>query len=207
MDTKSYTVIILILIGMTTTFSTCKKGGLGCANTVYNFQIEEKVFPDKDSIHVGDSLFLKVNNSSMITDVRSSKTIDYSNTANLGNVITILRFSGKETPGAINDFELSILKGSKVETVDKESAVEVLFAEENNHYIFLMSAVPKDTGRYVLTISDAGNVYRKNDKCTKAGFAINFSQTDQHFDLLNEWRPDLTLDNNGKRHVYYFKVY
>lgn len=67
--------------------------------------------------------------------------------------------------------------------------------------------IPKDTGRYVITISDAVNVYRKNDKCTKASFSINFSQTNQHFYLLNEWRPDLILDDNGKRHVYYFKVY
>ncbi|MEO8853370.1 MAG: hypothetical protein ABI359_06305 [Ginsengibacter sp.] len=207
MATKIYTIAILLLIAIATTFSTCKKGGLGCANTVYNFQIGETLFPDKDSIHVGDTLFLKVDASSMIRDLQSGRTIDYSNTSNLGNVITILKFSGKETPGAIKDFSLSILKGSKVGSIDEASEEEVSFSEQNSHYMFLISAIPKDTGRYVITIGDAANVYRTNDKCTKASFAINFSETDQHFYLLNKWRPDLTLDDNGKRHVYYFKVY
>jgi hypothetical protein len=204
---KIYALSVLLVIGFTTTFSTCKKGGLGCANTVYNFQIPETLFPDKDSIRVDDTLYLKVDASSMVTDLQSGNLIDYSNTSNLGNVITILKFSGNETLGAINDFNLNILNGSKVGAIDQASEEEVLFSEKNNNYMFLISAIPKDTGRYVITIGDAANVYRKNDQCTKANFAINFSQTDQHFYLLNKWRPDLTLDNNGKRHVYYFKVY
>lgn len=207
MGTKSLAIAILLIIGMASTFSTCKKGGLGCTNAIYNLQIDEMAFPDKDSIHVGDTLFLKVNTSTMITDLQSGKTIDYSNASNLGNVVTILKFSGNMTPGAIHEFNLSLLNGTKVGSVDQTSEEEFLFSEQNGQYLFLLSIIPKDTGRYVITIGDAANVYRKNDECTKANFAINFSQTNQHFYLLNKWRPDLTLDDNGKRHVYYFKVY
>ena len=207
MATKIYTIAILLLIAMATTFSTCKKGGLGCANTVYNFQIGETITPDKDSIHIGDTLFLKVLTSSTLNDLHSGQLIDYSNTSNLGNVATILKFTNSQTPGAINDFNLTILEGAKVGSIDPASEQEFSFAESYGNYYFLLSIVPKDTGRYVITIGDAANVYRKNDKCTKANFSIDFAQTSQHFYLLNEWRPDLTLDDNGKRHVYYFKVY
>ena len=70
-----------------------------------------------------------------------------------------------------------------------------------------MAIIAEDTGRYVVTIGNAANVYRKNDQCTKAGFTINFEATDQHFYLLKLWRPDLILDDQGKTKVYYFKVY
>ena len=207
MATKFYTVAILFFIGMATTFSTCKKGGLGCANTVYNFQIGETLTPDKDSVLIGDTLFLNVHTSSTLNDLQTGHLIDYSNTSNLGNVVTILKFTNSQTPGAINDFDLTILNGKKVGSIDPTSEEEFTFDEKNGNYYFLLSIVPKDIGRYVITIGDAANVYRKNDKCTKANFNIDFEETNQHFYLLNIWRPDLTLDDNGKRHVYYFKVY
>jgi hypothetical protein len=197
-----------LIIASATIFSTCKKGGLGCTNTVYNFKIPESITPDKDSIKTGDTLFLNVSTSSNLSDLQTGIVVNYSNTENLGNVVTLLRFSPMNmTAGAINNFNFHLLNGREVNAVDPLSQKDVLFAENNGDYIFSLAIIAKDTGRYALTIGDAANVYRKNDKCTKAGFAINFGNTDQHFYFLKEWRPDLTLDNNGKRHVYYFKVY
>lgn len=193
---------------MASTFSTCKKGGLGCANTVYNFNISEKIIPDKDSIRTGDTLFLKVTASSNLLDLKTNTVIDYSNAENLGNVVTLLRFGPVNTDaGAINNFNFVLEKGREVKAADPLSQIDVLFDESNGAYIFSLAIIAKDTGRYALTIGDAANVFRRNDKCTKANFNINFAETNQHFYLLNKWRPDLTLDNNGKRHVYYFKVY
>ncbi len=83
----------------------------------------------------------------------------------------------------------------------------MIFNEENGNYVFKLSVIAKDTGKYVLTISNAANVYRENDKCTKAAFTINFASTNQHFYFLQQWRPDLTLNEAGKTKVYYFKVY
>ncbi len=206
---KSYLLPISLAIGILTIFSkcTCTKEILGCANTVYNFKIPETINPDKDSVRIGDTLFLQVLASSTVTDLQTGQTIDYSGTANLGNVVTILRFNADSTAGAINNFYLDILSGLKVGSIDPTSEIEVTFVEKNGDYNFKLSIVPKDTGRYVITIGDAANVYRKDDKCTKANFAISFEQTNQHVYLLNKWRPDLLLDSNGQKHVYYFKVY
>ncbi len=88
------------------------------------------------------------------------------------------------TTGAINNFNLILLKGSEVNAVDPLSQKDVLFEENSGYYIFRLTIIAKDTGRYVITIGDAANVYRKNDNCTKANFLINFAQTNQHFYLL-----------------------
>ena len=193
---------------MASIFGTCKKGGLGCADTVYSFQIGENVTPDKDSIRIGDTIFLNVNAPTKLNDLQSGNLIDYSGAANFGNVIGLLRFlPGHQSRGAINDFNLLVVKGTKVNSIDPLTNQEVLFTEENGSYKFSMAVIPKDTGRYVLTISNAANVYRKNNKCTKASFTIDFQSTNQHFYFLQLWRPDLILDERGKKKVYYFKVY
>ncbi len=208
MLTKIFIVVILLITAMATIFSTCKKGGLGCANTVYNFQIGESVGPDKDSIRIGDTIFLAVNAPNKLIDLHTGALVDYSNASNLGNVVSIFKFlPGNNSPGAINNFQLVLLKGTEVSAVDPLSQKEVLFAEESGLYKFNLAIVAKDTGRYVLTIGNAANVSRKNDQCTKAGFTINFEATDQHFYFLYFWRPDLVLDDQGKTKVYYFKVY
>ncbi len=208
MTTKIFTVVVLIIISMATIFSTCNKGGLGCANALYNFNIPESITPDKDSIQIGDTLFLNVSTSSSLSDLQRGTVINYSNTENLGNVVTLLRFAPLNTDvGAINNFKFIFKKGSQIKAIDPLSQMDVLFDEGNGSYIFSLAIIANDTGRYALTIGDAADVYRKNDKCTKANFSINFQNTNQHFYWLNEWRPDLTLDDNSKRHVYYFKVY
>jgi hypothetical protein len=76
-----------------------QKRGLGCANTVYNFQIGETIIPDKDSVHIGDTLFLKVFTSAALNEFQTGRLIDYSNTSNLGNVVTILRFINNQVLG------------------------------------------------------------------------------------------------------------
>ena len=207
MEIKVIRAIVLLIIITSCTFSTCKKGGLNCASTVYFFQIDETVTPDKDSLRIGDTLYLEVNTPSKLMDEKRGTSIDYNNTANLGNVVTLLQFlDSNTTSGAINNFTLFLLKGEKVNSVDPSSQQQVLFTEENGNYVFKLALIPKDTGRYVLTISNAANVYRKNDECTKASFEIDFHSTNQHFYFLNLWRPDLTLDEAGKLKVYYFKV-
>lgn len=208
MDIKIKVGIILIGLYTIIILNSCGKNGLGCANTTYNFEIGENLFPGKDSIRLGDTMYLNVNTSTKLKDLQSGNVVDYSNAGNLGNVVTILRIlPAKKDIGAISNFHLLMLKGQKGYSIDPLSQQVVLFGEESGYYVFNMAIVPKDTGRYVLNISNAANVYKKNDPCTKAGFTIDFRATDQHFYLLSSWRPDLTLDEAGKKKVYYFKVY
>ena len=83
MTTKTFTVVILLIIAMASIFSTCKKGGLGCASAVYNFQIGENIGPDSDSIKINDTIFLKVNASTKLNDLQTGILVNYSNTSNL----------------------------------------------------------------------------------------------------------------------------
>jgi hypothetical protein len=208
MATKIYSIGTLLIILASTVFSTCRKGSLDCASARYSFEIAASITPDKDSIHIGDTIILKVHTPTTLYDLQSGRSIDYKNAMNLGNVITFLKFlPANRSTGAINNFSLSIEKGTKVKSIDPQSQLEVLFFEDNGNYLFDLSIVPRDTGRYVITIGNAANVYRRNDNCTKANFIMDFQNTNQHLYFLNLWRPDLAIDGQGKKKVYYFKVY
>lgn len=55
---KFPTVAILLSIYMITVFATCRKD---CSRTDYSFEIAAKAYPDLDSIRVGDTVWVEVN--------------------------------------------------------------------------------------------------------------------------------------------------
>lgn len=77
-----------------------------------------------------------------------------------------------------------------------------LFEERDNRYLFKLGVIPQQKGIYGIGFSDAVNVYRKSDNCTKAGFAINFENTNQHH-YLNPNYNSSPSEVSG----YYVKVY
>lgn len=212
MATKITTIALLMIISMATIFSTCKKGGLGCADTVYNFQLEAHIKPDLDSIHKKDTIWLEINSPTILTDVSSGKTVNFSNASNLGTAISFVKFIGGSVsnPGAeyaANDFNTYVSEGRQVNNPFVEGIREYLFLEENNSYKFKLAIIPEKDGIYSIGLSNAGNVYRKTDKCVKAGFEIDFEGTDQHLYFLQNNRPGYTISDYEQRHLYCFKVY
>ncbi len=212
MATKIFTVVILLITAMATIFSTCKKGGLGCANAVYGFQIGAQAYPDKDSIHLGDTIWIEINTSTNLTDMPSNNIIDYSGAENLGNALSFVKFIGGSVsdPGAAyaaNEFKFDIIKGNQINNSFVEGIREYLFIEKSNQYEFKLAVIPQQTGIYSIGLSNSVNVARRSDKCTKASFEIDFENTNQHLYLLQNNRPGYVISDYEKTHLYCFKVY
>ena len=205
MATKYFTVAILLIIAMASTFSTCKKGG--CENTVYNFQIGIKAYPDIDSIRTSDTLWFEINSSSTFTDLVSNNDVNYSSAANLGSAIGFGEFVGKDSiREAANSFDYILVKGANVTNPFISKIREYLFVEQNNNYVFKLGITPKEKGMFGIGLSNAANVFRTNDKCTKASFAIFFQNTKQHY-YLNPNINSSNFDTTKPSASYYFKVY
>ncbi len=165
MATKVFTAAILLFVAMVTTFSTCKKGSLGCANTVFNFKIGAKAYPDKDSILVGDTIWLEIDAPTKLTDINSNTIVDYSGADNLRNALSFDIFTGGSVsdPGtayAANDFNFSLKTGSAIANPYTERIREYLFIENNSSFKFKLAIIPKKKGIFALAISNAANVYR-----------------------------------------------
>lgn len=212
MAIKKLTVAILLITAMASTFSTCKKGGLGCTKTVYNFKINMQAYPDKDSIHINDTIWIELNSPTSLTDLRTNQLIDFSRATNLGSAITVVKFIGGSVsdPGAVysaNSFDYVLVVGNKIDNPSTEGVREYTFAEDNKMYHFKLGIIPKQYGIFSIGLSNAANVYRKSDKCTKAEFEINFNNTNQHLYYLQNNRPGYIITGSELTSLYCFKVY
>lgn len=200
---KATYFLISIFIYMLFIQADCKKM-TGCAETVYNFEIGVTGYPDKDSIYVGDTLWLEINTPDTLRDIATNELINYGGVENLGALIAFSKLINEVYNGkALLKFTLLLKKGQKLmNNVDPESFNEYRFNDENGFYQFKLGVIPSDTGTFRISFSNAANVYRRSDKCTKASFEINFIQTDQHYYYF----PGYQGDPFQKSGTYYFKV-
>jgi hypothetical protein len=83
---KHNTVLILMLLSLVSVYATCHKH-LDCRETVYNFEMGIKDYPDKDSINVGDTIWLEVNEPVILKDIQTGKDVNYSSANNLGSAM------------------------------------------------------------------------------------------------------------------------
>lgn len=198
----------IVVLGISTIIflNSCGKNGLGCANTTYNFQIGVKAYPDRDSIFVGDTLWLKINGPTSLKDIESNRIVDYSGAENLGSAIGFAKLiSNNNAIDAANSFNYYLIKGVNVSNPYINKVREYLFSESNNKYVFQLGIIPKEKGGFKVFVGSSANVYRKNDKFTKAYFKINFEDTNQHLYFNKIIAPDVDLQPGTG--VYLFKVY
>lgn len=183
----------------------CKKLRLDCKTVKYNFQLPAKAYPDTDSIKIGDTLWLEIDEPTILKDGISSSNIDYSGTENLGTVIGFDQLLGVgKLVYAIDKFHVTAIKGQKLNqtTID----AEYRFIEEDKRFKFKLAIQPKEAGVFRLIIGNSNNTYRKSDKCTKANFNIEFKDTQLHAYFYNVFDPNAIIDASNKGNVYYFKV-
>jgi len=174
-----------------------------CARVVYNFEIGVRANPDSDSVHINDTIWFEINTPDKLNDLNRNQLIDYSGVENLGSAIGFEKLEGNSfTIKAAKKFKKIITTGKETGNADSELFSEYLFINESGYYKFRLGVIPLDTGTYAIIFSNAANVYRKSDKCTKASFTINFKETDQHY-YLNPNFQGGPVPVGGD---YYFKV-
>jgi hypothetical protein len=198
--------IIYLLIALLFIRASCATKALNCANTKYSFELPIKAYPGKEKMHVGDTLWFEITSPTTLKDQLSSKEIDYSNAANLGSSVAFSTLSseGEFTINCVSRFDYLLKSGIELSRGYANGLInEYGFTETSNEYRFLLAIIPKDTGTYRIGFSNAANVSRQNDKCTKAEFALNFRNTDQHYYLAPGYNPNGPTLVGGD---YYFKV-
>jgi hypothetical protein len=168
-------------------------------------------YPDLDSISINDTIWFQINSSTNLKDIQTGRQIDYSNVENMGSAITFLEFIGGSVidPGVVGStsaFNYNLILGSVVTNPLVEQIKEYKFLEEQGNYKFKLGVVPKKKGIFGIGIGNAANVYRKSDKCTKAGFNITFKNTNQHLYFLEQNRPGYTPSGMELTNLYCFKV-
>lgn len=204
MDIKSkITIIAFVFCGALSFFGHCKKN---CSAILYNFELGIQAYPDIDSINIGDTIFFEINEPTSLNDAGTGQLITYNQTKNLGTTISLSELISPNVVNqfANNDFKFHLFKGINVERQDTNRYREYLFIEANQQFQFKLGVISQKKGVYKMFVGNSANVFRENDKCSKANFAINFKNTDQHLYLNEVSFPGVILTPGGG--VYLFKV-
>lgn len=196
--------IFILLAGVITITSSC--GKLCLTDTAFNFQISVKAYPDRDSIRIGDTIWLEINAPTSLQDISSKKIVDYSGTENLGSAIGFERITIGNPIVSANSFNYILITGIQVSNPNTTQIREFLFVQSNYSFAFKLGIIPKEKGVFGIGFSNAANVYRNSNKCTKALFQINFESTRQHY-YLNPYINTTNTDTTKASGSYYFKVY
>lgn len=186
MVTNIKKITVLLFIYTITAFSTCKKNILGCTESSIFFNVDAKVHPDKDSINIGDTIYVEVNIPTTLAD-QNNTMIDYSKANNLGTVmgfVKVANVSPIKLDDAVADFSYSLISGKEISSSNSQILKEYLFEESSGRYLFKLAIIPKSSGTFSFNLGNAVNVIREGNSCPKAAF--NFllkNTTDQHYYL------------------------
>jgi hypothetical protein len=195
-------IFLLITITLLLQKCSCKKINIDCSRTIYTFKISIEVFPQKDTLKIGDTIWFRLNSPVQLRDLNSNTFINYSSAANLGSVVNFraLSTSKEYTIDAVSMFTYNLKEGIELRSTNDN--IEYRFGEKNNNFLFLVGIIPKNKGTYRIVFSNAANVFRNTDKCTKASFQINISNSDRH-PYLNPFYSGGLYPEGGD---YYFVV-
>jgi hypothetical protein len=107
-----------------------------------------------------------------------------------------------------NNGVFGIAKVLKIkEMATNNGANQLTYSQVGNNYELKIGIIPKKKGVYGLGLGNAlSNGRKKSSSCEKASFNTTVVNTNQHFYLFNLWRPDVVIDQNGRRGVYFFTV-
>ena len=207
---KQITKLLIVAITISCIFNSCIKR-MDCSQTDYSFEGFFKAYPDRDSIRIGDTIWLENKIPVQIKDVISGKDINYTGAVNLGTAISYLELiSGPRDPApldAANSFTNILIKGIARPSINENYAREFLFVEENGFYHFKLAIIPNKRGLFALGPSNADNVYTKSNKCQKSSFSLTIKDTNQRIFLYEQSRPGYTASGYERSHMYVFKVY
>lgn len=177
---------VVTIIFVTTVYATCHKKILGCSESSYTFQLDAKVWPDRDTISVNDTVWVEINLGDNFIDIRSNKSVDFSNANNLGidmGFVKLISNSPVQFVGTVSTLNYILLNGTELTSANPQLLKEFLIKDINGRYIFKLGVIPKSSGIYSFNLSNSIGVYRIGNPCPKADFNTRLIQTNQHYYL------------------------
>lgn len=169
------------------------------------------IFPDKDSIHVGDTLWFTCSiplNLKYSTGSNSdSGNYNISGATNLITDFHLTSPTGKGMQvGAIDSFNFISLKG-RIETnsLIPDAGKTIYFVADTATYNISFGIVAKKIGIYYFSIID---IYQGMKKCDKFSVVIAMNDLDNHLHYLQDiYYGGGPIDQMTATHSYCFKVY
>jgi hypothetical protein len=115
---KIWRLLFWLTVGIVRLQFQCNKK-IGCENSTYAFDMGLSVYPGKDSMRVGDTLWFAVKESTTLRDQLTGNLIDYSGAANLATLMSFHRLSPQDefTEPSADKFNFLLDQGREVSSL------------------------------------------------------------------------------------------
>lgn len=163
--------------------------------------------PIRDSISIGDTLFLNITVPEKLTYNNSNSIIDFSNAENMVPDISISALKGIQSQtGALDSFILIRQVGSfSINSLLPNYSVNISFDEKGGNYLFSAICVAQKKGIYIIDVSDIPDAIKK---CDNATISIISNSSDSHLHYLKDiYYGGGAIAQIDSTHSYCFKVY
>ncbi len=186
MDTKIKIRAIILLLFLTNIYSSCYKSIFGCKDSTYTFELNPRIYPDNDTVSIGDAIWVEINSPVILKDINSGQNINFSHANNLGTdmgFVKLVNRSPIELSNVVSDFNFILISGTELNSLNPSLLKEYLIKELGDRYLFKLGIIPKQSGTYRFNLGNSANVYRNGNGCPKAAFNMRLTQTNQHYYL------------------------
>lgn len=177
-----------------------------CHEPDYDFSVYESFSPEKDSMNVGDTLYLNWEILKMQKDKNTGTLINFSNLGNLGDnlvISDITKFHDAKREAADSFSYINIY--GKIYS-DNYGAKQFQFMETDSSYLLKVGLIPLKAGLYVFTIPDATGIYRNGHvKCGIGDYAVLNANVNKHLYLFENLWGSIISDYDRNR-SYCIKV-
>ncbi len=205
MATKYLRMALIVLLPFSLLLAGCPRT---CVEAVYSFSINASFLPERDSIRLGDTLYLTSSIPIQLRDVTSGDLVNYQNAKIAGNLGIGKLSSGVKTPiEAVDQFKYVSVQGqiyNDLSIPSPKGVQQTLYSQKANTYELTVGLIPLNEGVYVLGVGFPVGIRGGHD-CEKAGFSLKVTNGNRHLDFYEKvtGQPSNGIDyGNG----YYFKV-
>jgi hypothetical protein len=181
---------VLFIIPFFFIFSTCKKNKGECIGNAYQLKEAWNIFPQKDSINIGDTLIFSSNFSNKPLDYNSNTNVDFSGNALIGTSFSFRLIKGyNDLVPSVDSFSFFTLDGRfKDNDVKPNQVKDIFWFETNSQYKIKIGIIARKRGDYLFTITNAIGKLKKTNECeNSAGITLT--------------------NNNSSNNAYLFRPY
>lgn len=204
---RLFIIAILLIFGVLVAISGCHKL---CSPSHYVFNADGCILqPNKDSIHIGDTLFFTSSTPTLMINLGDGKKIDYSSAVNFGSDLGVAELTGVNTAGdAVSYFSYVPQKG-EIYTDPKLSpgrVKQLKYVIQNGSYELSFAIVPNKKGIFGISIADMPDVVAD---CARSSISLKFSSNiNNHLHYLKDiYYGGGQINALDSTHTYCFKVY
>ncbi|MEJ7693185.1 hypothetical protein [Daejeonella sp.] len=183
-----------------------------CIEANYSFSVNAQVGPDRDSINVGDTIYITSSFPAKLIDQGTGAEINYTGAKKIGSTLGVgkLKLGSAIPVDAVFDFSYISIKGNVYNDrgiASPDAVQQLIYQDSNNTYELKVGLIAKVKGTYALGIGNGLSVGRSGVKnCEKAAFDISLNKTNQHFNIYQSFTQNNQSNDYERKHAYYFVV-